>query len=63
MSPEEAAPLSETRSLVVSFRVTVAEKAMLEVVSELKGDSLSYFVRDSAMKIAWELMSVSVGET
>ena len=44
------------RTGVVSFRVTPAEKLMLEVVSELREESLSDFVRDCAMGVAKELL-------
>lgn len=44
------------RTGVVSFRVTPAEKLMLEVVSELREESLSDFVRDCAMSVAKDLL-------
>jgi uncharacterized protein (DUF1778 family) len=40
------------RDLVVSFRVTPAERAVLKMVAAVEGETLTSFVRDTALGVA-----------
>lgn len=43
---------ADERTSVITFRVTSAERTMLQAVAELQDESVSAFVRNSALDIA-----------